>query len=93
MTYPTDIPAFRDALMAYEPAEDHAAAIYAAQAKPSPVVQAVDTFNALREAPDLAPAGVALLVGAAFLISAGGGWHGLAIEAATVLATRAGELT
>lgn len=93
MPYPKDIPAFRDALMSYTPAEDHEAAIYAAQAKASPVVQAVDTFNALREVPNLAPDGVSLLVGAAFLISAGGGWHGLASEAATVLATRAAELT
>ena len=91
MTYPTDIPSFRAALLAYAPAEDHAEAIYTAQAAGSPVVQAVDVFNALRAAVDLDQPGLALLLGAAHLIAAGG-WHGLAGDAAGVLATRVGEL-
>lgn len=92
MSYPDTIPAFRAALLAYDPAEDHAEAIYAAQAHPSPVVQTVRVFEALKGAPDLTQPGLALLLGAAFLITSGG-WHGLSGEAATILAQRAAELT
>ena len=92
MTYPTTIPDFRTALLTYEPAEDYAEAIYTAQAAGSPVVQAVDVFAALRAAVDLDQPGLSLLLGAAHLI-ASGGWHGKAGDAATVLATRAGDLT
>ncbi len=91
MSYPTTIPAFRDALFAYQPGEDHADAIYTAQAQGSPVVQAVNTFNALKSAPELTQAGLSLLLGAAYLISSNG-WFGLAGEAATILATRASQL-
>lgn len=89
--YPNTIPAFRDALLAYQPADDHAEAIYAAHAQASPVVQAVNTFHALKAVPDLSQAGLSLLLGAAYLISSNG-WFGLAGEAATVLATRAKDL-
>jgi hypothetical protein len=89
--YPTDIPAFRTALMNYAPAEDHEAAIFAAQAAASPVLACVSAFDALKAAPDLAQDGLALLLGAAHLIAAGG-WHGLAGEAATLLAQRAYQL-
>jgi hypothetical protein len=91
MAYPDTIPAFRDALLAYAPVEDHAEAIYDAQAQASPVVQAVRVFETLKAVPDLTQDGLALLLGAAHLIAAGG-WHGLAGEAATVLASRAPEL-
>lgn len=91
MTYPTDIPSFRAALLAYEPAPDHAEAIYAAQAAASPVLACVASFDALKAAPDLAQGGLSLLLGAAHLIAAGG-WHGLAGEAATLLAQRASQL-
>jgi len=91
MTYPTTISAFRDALLAYTPADDHAEAIYTAQGQASPVVQAVETFNALKAAPDLSQAGLSLLLGSAHLI-ASNGWFGLAGEAATLIGQRAGEL-
>jgi hypothetical protein len=87
MTYPTDIPSFRAALLAYAPAEDHAEAIYAAQAAASPVLACVSAFDALKVAPDLTQHGLLVLLGAAHLI-ASGGWHGLAGEAATILAQR-----
>jgi hypothetical protein len=91
MTYPTSIPDFRNALLAYEPDEATSEAIYTAQAAGSPVVQAVDVFTVLSGAVDLDQPGLALLLSAAHLIAAGG-WHGKAGEAATVLAARAGEL-
>lgn len=91
MTYPTTIPDFRTALLAYEPADDHADAIYTAQGHASPVVQCVEVFNALKAAPDITQAGLSLLLGSAHLI-ASGGWHGLAGEAAIVLAAKAGQL-
>ena len=91
MSYPTTIPEFQAALIAYEPAEDHAERIYTAQAAGSVVLASVTTFDALKSAPDLTQGGLSLLLGAARLI-ASGGWHGLAGEAATVLATRASEL-
>jgi hypothetical protein len=87
VSYPVDIPAFRAALLAYAPAEDHAGAIYEAQGAGSPVVQAVGTFNALKAVPDLSNDALGLLLGAAHLI-ASGGWHGLAGDAATILAQR-----
>lgn len=90
MTYPTNIPDWRTLLLQYAPAEDHEAAIYDAQAQRSVVSQAVETFHALKDA-ELSQDGVALLLGAAHLI-ASGGWHGLAGEAATVLAQRGGEV-
>jgi acyl dehydratase len=91
MTYPASIPEFRAALLAYNPAPDHADPIYAAQGAASPVLACVSTFDALKAAPDLTQDGLRLLLGAAHLI-ASGGWHGLAGEAASVLATRAGQL-
>lgn len=97
MTYPTSIPAFRDALLAYvpgpadQPGEDHTDAIYDAQAQASPVVAAVTVFKALQGAEGLDNDGLALLLGAAHLIAAGG-WHGLAGEAATLIGQRAGDL-
>jgi hypothetical protein len=54
-------------------------------------VQAVETFNALKAAPDITQAGLALLLGSAHLI-ASNGWFGLAGEAATLIGQRAGEL-
>jgi hypothetical protein len=89
--YPTDIPSFRAALLAYEPAPDHAERIYAAQAAASPVLACVTTFDALKSAPELTQDGLMVLLGAAHLIAAGG-WHGLAGEAASVLAQRASQL-
>lgn len=91
MNYPTDIPSFRAALLAYQPADDHADAIYTAQGHASPVVQAVGVFNALKAAPDLTQSDLSLLLGSAHLI-ASGGWYGLAGEAATVIALKAGQL-
>jgi hypothetical protein len=88
---PTDIPSFRATLLVYEPAPDHAERIYAAQAAAPPVLACVSAFDALKAAPDLTQDGLRLLLGAAHLI-ASGGWHGLAGEAASVLATRAGQL-
>lgn len=90
MIYPATIAEFRDALLAYVPAGDHEAAIHDAQAATSPVVQAVDVFNTLKGAAGLSKSGLGLLLGAAHLI-ASGGWHGLAGEAATVLAQRAAQ--
>ena len=91
MPYPNSIPAFRDALMAYEPDADQAEAIYGAQGQGSIVVSCVDTFRALRSVEELSQAGLSLLLGSAHLI-ASGGWHGLAGEATTLIARRASEL-
>lgn len=91
MTYPTDIPSFRAVLLAYEPAPDHAERIYAAQAAGSVVLASVAAFDALKAVPDLTQHGLMVLLGAAHLIAAGG-WHGLAGEAATLLAQRASQL-
>jgi hypothetical protein len=55
------------------------------------VLACVATFDALKAAPDLTQDGLRLLLGAAHLIAAGG-WHGLAGDAATLLAQRAGQL-
>ena len=92
MTHPTNVPDFRAALLAYEPEESIADGIFAAQSANSPVVQAVGVFDLLGPVADLDQDGLRLLLGAAHLI-AFGGWHGKARDAATVLATRAGNLT
>lgn len=89
--YPTNIPDWREQLLAYVPAEDHAQAIYEAQAAASPVLAAVSAFNALKAAQGLSGDGLKVLLGAAHLIAAGG-WHGLAGDAATLIGQRAGEL-
>lgn len=91
MSYPLNIPDWRDALLAYQPAEDHADAIYLAQAASSPVLACVEAFNTLKAAEGLSESGLKVLLGAAHLI-ASGGWHGLAGEAATLIGQRAGEL-
>lgn len=91
LMYPTNIPAWRTSLLAYEPGEDHADAIYEAQAMASPVVATVKAFNALKGADGLSEDGLKVLLGAAHLI-ASGGWHGLAGEAATLIGQRAREL-
>lgn len=90
MAYPTTIITFRDALLAYNPADDHASAIEGAQMDRSVVLQAVQVFEALKAAPDLSQSGLSLLLGAAHLIAANG-WHGLAGDAVTVVAQRAAE--
>lgn len=91
MTYPQDIPAFRTVLLNYSPTEDQEETIYSAQGEASVVVQAVKVFQTLRGEPELSDTGLRLLLGSAHLI-ASGGWHGLAGEAATILAQRAGQL-
>ena len=91
MTYPNSIPAFRDALLAYDPDADQAEAIYGAQEQRSIVVSCVDIFRALRSVDELSQAGLSLLLGSAYLI-ASGGWHGLAGEATTLIGLRASEL-
>ena len=91
MPYPNSIPAFRDALLAYEPDADQSEAIYGAQGQGSVVVSCVDTFRALRSVEELSQAGLSLLLGSAYLI-ASGGWHGLAGEATTLIGLRASEL-
>lgn len=91
MSYPTNIPEWRTALLAYEPAEKYADAIYEAQAAASPVVACVTAFNTLKAAADLPEDGLRVLLGAAHLIAAGG-WHGLAGEAATLIGQRAKDL-
>ena len=88
MTYPTTIPDFRAAVLAYVPDTDIEEAFYVAQAHGSPVVQAVGVFDLLGPVAELDQDGLALLLGAAHLI-ASHGWFGKAGEAATVLATRA----
>lgn len=93
MTIPKTHSDFSAALFAYQPAEDHAAGIYAAQAHPSPIVRCVETFRALKDAPDLTDEGKALLFGAAFMISAGGGWHDLGPDASTLIFARAAEIS
>lgn len=89
--YATNIPDWREQLLAYAPAEDHAEAIYEAQGAASPVLACVTAFNALKAAQGLSQDGLKVLLGAAHLIAAGG-WHGLAGEAATLIGQRAGEL-
>jgi hypothetical protein len=86
MAYPKDIPAFRDALLAYSaPAGEIEEKVAEAQAQASVVVQAVGLFNALKgrvaemQAAD-DRAGLRLLAGAAHLIAANA-WHGLGGEA------------
>lgn len=92
--YATTISDFRAALLNYQPPAEFEPAIYSAQAAASPVVQCVETFGALKGAADLDQPGLSLLLGAAYLIAAGG-WHGKDAspgEAATILAARAGDL-
>jgi len=91
MTYPNSIPAFRNALLAYDPDADQAEAIYGAQGQRSIVVSCVDIFRALRSVDELSQAGLSLLLGSAYLI-ASGGWHGLAGEATTLIGLRSSEL-
>lgn len=91
MPFPKTIPDFRAALLAYEPSETEADAIYAAQAHASPVVASVQTFTILKESSELSQSGISLLLGAAFLI-ASGAWHGLGEEAAALLTARVSEL-
>lgn len=90
MAYPDTIPAFRDALLSYIPAEDHEAAIYEAQAQASPVAQSVRVFETLKTAESLSNDGLGLLLGAATLI-ASNGWHGLAGEAVALIAARSAD--
>jgi hypothetical protein len=86
---------FQAALAAYDPpeglAEESAAAINTAKARASVVDQSAGVFNALRSAEGLDGESLALLVGAAYLISAGG-WYGLGAAATEVLVTRGPEL-
>lgn len=91
MSYPTSIPEFRAAVMAYQPDTGIAEAFYAAQAQGSPVVQAVGVFDLLGPVAELDQDGLRLLLGAAHLIAAGG-WHGKAGDAAALLASRAATL-
>jgi hypothetical protein len=96
MNYPTTIPAWREALFAYTPAEtpenaDLWASVEQAQRVRSTVVSLVEFFNAAKSHPDLDADGLRLLVGAAHLI-AENGFHDLGGEAAVVLATRAGDV-
>lgn len=90
--FPSTIPEFRAAVMAYDPDTGIEEAFYAVQSAGSPVVQAVGVFDLLGPVADLDQDGLRLLLGAAHLI-ASGGWHGKAGDAATVLVTRAGDLT
>lgn len=93
MRYPTDLTSFKTLLLEYAAPEDsdvETATEGARQAR-SPVVACVIVFKAFRAAPDLDEGGLRLLVTAAHLIAAGG-WHGLAGDAAVVLAERAAEL-
>lgn len=92
MQIPKNHDQFAAALFAYQPAEDHAAGIYAAQSHPSPVARCVETFRALKDAPDLDDEGKALLFGAAFMIGAGGGWHGLGPDASALIFGRSAEI-
>jgi hypothetical protein len=90
MTYPSTIPAFRSALLAYVPPEAHSSVIEGAQMDRSAVLQAIQVFEALKDDAELDNDGLALLLGAAHLIAANG-WHGLAGAAVTIVAQRAGE--
>ena len=90
MTYPSTIPAFRDALQAYVPAEPNVDSIEIAQMERSAVAQAVRVFETFKADTELDNDGLALLLGAAHLI-ASNGWYGLAGDAVTVVAQRAAE--
>lgn len=85
MTYPSEIPAVRTALLAYTTApEEAAAAVAAAQGVASPVVQFVQVFDALKpHVSTLDSAGLELLAGCSHLIAANA-WHGKGEEAFTV---------
>jgi hypothetical protein len=90
MSYPTTIPAFRDALQAYVPAEPNADSIEIAQMERSTVAKAVRVFETLKADTELDNDGLALLLGAAHLI-ASNDWYALAGDAVTVVAQRAAE--
>lgn len=92
MQIPKSHDQFAAALFAYQPTEDHAEGIYVAQSNPSPVVRCVAVFLVLKDAPDLTDEGKALLFGAAFMISAGGGWHGLGPDASALIFNRSAEI-
>lgn len=84
MNYPTDLEPRRALLLAYAPPEAAEEAIFAAQADRSPVVQAVNVFNALRPlVAELDEAGLTVLAAHAHYIVEGG-FHGLGAEALTV---------
>lgn len=91
MTYARTNHDFQNALAAYAPAADEAAAINAAKARTSVVDQAVAVFGALGAAPALDQAGLALLLGAAHLIQESN-WHDMASAAGELITARAGEL-
>lgn len=83
--YPKTIPDVRAALLAVSPPSAAADAIYAAQAKASPVVAFVDALNALAPlASELDEANAELLAGCAYLVSTNG-WHGLGAAAVDAL--------
>lgn len=89
--YPTNIPDWRDLLLAYQPPEDHAEAINRAQMAANIVPQCVEVFNALKNAPGLSQDGLRLLVGAAHLI-ASSAWNGMGTEAAMLIGQRARDV-
>lgn len=92
MSFPRTVAAFRAALTAYQPAEDIAEHIYAAQAKASIVRQSADVFNALKAMPGLDQDGLRLLVGAAYIMANATWQHGLGTEPVEVLMARAAEI-
>lgn len=94
MSYPKTIPAFRSALVEFDGeglSDEVAEQVFAAQAVRSPVVSAVKTFKALKDAADLDQREQALLCGAAYLI-AENGWHELAGEAFNVVMAQGAAL-
>lgn len=83
-TYPADIAAVRDAMLVYIPPTEAVDAIVVAMAHPSPVVQIVGAFNALKgHVETLDVAGLKLLAGCAHMISENA-WFGLGSEAYSV---------
>ncbi len=96
--YPQSIPAVRDALLAWTPHPIIADAVNAAQTHPSPVVQVVQVFEALKDRIGVSEppaegeeatlvldrAGLELLAGCAHLI-AENAWHGKGGAALTTL--------
>lgn len=84
MDYPTELNARRALLLAYVPPEAIEAAILAAHEDRSPVVQAVNVFNAMKgHVADLNAEGLTVLAAHAHYIVEGG-FHGLAGEALAV---------
>lgn len=93
MSYPNTIPTFLDAARALTPPADITAQYYNA-VYGGPVTAAVTVLNLLKDRDDLSQDALKVLLGAADLIrQPQNQWHGLAGEAATVLATRAKDLT